>query len=130
MHQTTDSRLPDACPNCEQESGYELNAGSNSVVARCVNCETELRRLAFEVYRDDSTPEYSDDLDSRFFAVLTGPGPDTPRGTIAEVQDWTEANEDLFSDLENGEGADPAGHVLYVPGKDSGKVVSITEADR
>lgn len=77
----------------------------------------ETKTLGFEVYRDDSDPSERSDA----FAVLTNPGPDTPRGALETVQD---AVDDSDLDLENGEGG-PAGTVEYVPGKDEGFVVDV-----
>lgn len=74
--------------------------------------------LGFEVYRDDANEQYGEEA---VFAVLTNPGPDVPRGTLAAVQD---AVDDSDLGLENGEGGD-AGTVEYVPGKDDGEVVDV-----
>lgn len=44
--------------------------------------EADDRRIAFEVYRDDAGHS-----DPDVFAVLTNPGPETPRGAQAAAQD-------------------------------------------
>lgn len=81
--------------------------------------DEELEELAFEVYRDSTNPNPEC---PEYFAVLSGPGPRTPRGTLAAVQD---AVDDEEFDLEDGEGLNPAGTVTYRPGKEDGEVVSV-----
>ena len=65
----------------------------------------------FEVYRDDSH--------IGVFAVLTNPGPSTPRGTLDVVQRATEERYvEGDAEVPNGH----AGTVYYRPGKDDGEV--------
>lgn len=77
------------------------------------------KTIDFDVYRD-VTPYDDDDL----FAVLRNPGPDTPKGTLADVQAKVEAT-DAFDDLDDGDAVEPAGEVEYRPGKEDGEVVDV-----
>lgn len=70
------------------------------------------KTLGFDVYVEHDGP----------FAVLRNPGPETPVGTLAEVQAEVDARAD---DFEDGAAYEPAGVVRYVPGKDDGHVVDV-----
>lgn len=76
---------------------------------------TEIVTETFSVWRDDSGPKNGMD---RIFALLDGPGPGTPYGTLGFAQaavDAAVAAGDL-DDLENGDGLESAGSVTYERG--------------
>ena len=77
---------------------------------------TDTRTLSFGVYGD---PDGA-------FAVLNVPGPDTPVGTLAAVQDAVDdAIDDGEFEVELGDEFPEAGTVEFVPGKHDGRVVDI-----
>lgn len=76
------------------------------------------QELNFEVYCD--TPGAGDPDRPDIFAVLTGPGPDTPRGTLARVQEAVDAHD---WELTPGDAVDEAGTVTYDP--DAGDIESV-----
>lgn len=83
---------------------------------------TNTRELAFEVYPDG--PEGEDD----FFAVMTAPGPDVPRGTLDRIQAHvSDAVEDGRLTVDGP--IEHAGDVCYEPEKDDGDVRYVTLRD-
>lgn len=82
--------------------------------------EDDVRTLSFEVYKDGG----NDETFPETFAVLTHPGPDTPRGTLDAVQEAVD-DSDLSERLSDGEGVEDAGTVRFTPGKDDGEVLSV-----
>lgn len=83
--------------------------------------EDDVRTLSFEVYKDSTNP---DPHSPETFAVLTTPGPETPRGTLDAVQEAVD-DSDLSDRLSNGGSVQNAGTVRFTPGKDDGEVLSV-----